>query len=246
MSAPVVYPQHLNPEVSPALQQEVAFFLKWGYLVIENAITADQLAQLRGATDEMHARGQREFYHDLLEEDDRFGFLLDNPPVLDRMKAVLGTCVQLHSATGRVTQPGLDEQNWHRDGGWPMDPAGTPYGTLPGQINCGYYLDPLTEENGGICIVPGSHRVPFRPPVGKVEFPDQKIVLAQPGQAVMFDGWLFHRGLANRSTAIRRVNLMCYQNAWMKPRSQHQGPRSDKLREGSPERQMLLGDIRKW
>jgi len=127
-----------------------------------------------------------------------------------------------------------------------MDPAGTPYGSLPGQINCGYYLDRLTEENGGICIVPGSHRAPFRPPSDKTAFPDQKILLAQPGQAVMFDGWLFHRGLANRSTERRRVNLMCYQNAWMKPRSQHQGPVTDKLREGSPERQMLLGDIRKW
>jgi len=245
MSSPV-YPQYLNPELSPDLQREATFFMKWGYLLIENAVTVAQLEQLRAATDEMHARGQKEFYHDLLEEDERFGFLLDNVPVLERMKAVLGTCVQLHSATGRITQPGLDEQNWHRDGNWPKDPAGTPYGTLPGQINCGYYLDQLTEENGGICIVPGSHRAPFRPPAGKAEFPDQKILLATPGQAVMFDGWLFHRGLANRSSAQRRVCLMCYQNAWMKPRSQHQGPLSDKLREGSPDRQMLLGDIRKW
>jgi ectoine hydroxylase-related dioxygenase (phytanoyl-CoA dioxygenase family) len=245
MSSPV-YPQHLNPELTPELQREVAFFMKWGYLIIDTAISPAQLEQLRAATDAMHARAPKEFYHDLLEEDERFGFLLDHPPVLERMKAVLGTCVQLHSATGRITQPGLDEQNWHRDGSWPMDPAGTPYGSLPGQINCGYYLDQLTEENGGICIVPGSHRAPFRPPADKAAFPDQKILLAQPSQAVMFDGWLFHRGLANRSTERRRVNLMCYQNAWMKPRSQHQGPVTDKLREGSPERQMLLGDIRKW
>ena len=56
-----------NPDLSPELEREVAFFLKWGYLIVEDAIS-----------------------------------LLDNPPVMDRMKAILGNCVQLHNATARV------------------------------------------------------------------------------------------------------------------------------------------------
>ena len=72
------------------------------------------------------------------------------------MKAILGECVQLHSATARVTLPGEKDQNWHRDVPWPVAPEGTPYGAIPGQINCGYYLDELSEENGPIVIVPGS------------------------------------------------------------------------------------------
>ena len=95
--------------------------------------------------------------------------------VLTRMKAILGNCVQLHSATARVTQPGEPDQNWHRDGPWPMDPGNTPYGSIPGQINCGYFLDELTIENGPIAIVPGSQRVPFRPPEGHPHFPRRKI-----------------------------------------------------------------------
>ena len=148
-----------------------------------------------------------------LEEDDRFAFLLDNPPVLTRMTAILGNCVQLHSATARVTEPGTPDQDWHRDGPWPMDPDGTPIGSIPAQINCGYYLDELTPDNGPIAIVPGSQRAPFRPPKGHPEFPDQLVVLAKPGQAVMFSGWIYHRGVANRSDSTRRVCLMCYQNA---------------------------------
>ena len=97
-------------------------------------------------------------FRELLEEDDRFAFLLDHPPVLTRMKAILGNAVQLHSATGRVTPPGTPEQNWHRDGPWPQDPDGTPFGSIPGQVNCGYYLNELTMENGAIVILPGSHR----------------------------------------------------------------------------------------
>ncbi|HWE60406.1 MAG TPA: phytanoyl-CoA dioxygenase family protein, partial [Chloroflexota bacterium] len=189
-----IIPPHLNPILSPEQEQEVRFFQKWGYLVVEQALSDEQVETLRSALDQTFTRTGTQFTHQLLEEDDRFSFLLDNPPVLARMKALLGNCVQLHSATARVTQPGAPDQSWHRDGPWPMDPEGTPYGSVPGQINCGYYLDALTMENGPIVIVPGSHRVPFRPPAGHPTFPDERFILATPGQAVLFDGWLYHRG----------------------------------------------------
>ena len=166
-----VVPTALNPALTPELQQEVSFFLKWGYLVVENAVSERQVAVLRGALDDTVRDRDEPFTHRLLEEDDRFAFLLDNPPVLRRITALLGTCVQLHSATARVTRPGEPDQDWHRDGPWPVDPDGTPIGGTPGQINCGYYLDELTAENGPIAIVPGSQRAPFRPPKGHPEFP---------------------------------------------------------------------------
>ena len=244
---PAIIPTQLNPDLTPELAQEVSFFLKWGYLVVADALTAEQVEALRAALDESVLRTEGQFTHQLLEEDDRFAFLLDNPPVLTRMQALLGNCVQLHSATARVTQPGAPDQDWHRDGPWPVDPEGTPIGSTPGQINCGYFLDRLTSENGPIAIVPGSHRAPFKPPKGHPEFPDQLLVLAQPGQAVLFNGWLYHRGVANRSGRIRRVCLMCYQNAWTKSREPFDGPRVTRLREhGTPERQLLLGGVPRW
>jgi Phytanoyl-CoA dioxygenase (PhyH) len=242
-----IIPAHLNPVLSPELEQDVRFFLKWGYLVVEEALTGEQIETLRVALDHTFTQNNSQFTHQLLEEDDRFAFLLDNPPVLDRMKALLGTCIQLHSATARVTQPGAPDQPWHRDGPWPVDAEGTPYGSIPGQINCGYYLDDLTMENGPIVILPGSHRVPFRPPAGHPTFPDERFILAKPGQAIIFDGWLYHRGAANQSQGNRRVCLMCYQNAWMKSREPFDGPRVTKLREtGTPERQLLLGAVPSW
>lgn len=244
---PSIVPQQLNPTLTPELEQEVNFFLKWGYLIIEDALTMDQVEILRTTLDEAFARSDDQFIHQLLEEDDRFAFLLDHPPVLTRIKAILGNCIQLHSATARVTTPGAPDQSWHRDGPWPMDPDGTPYGSIPGQINCGFYLDELTMENGPIAIVPGSHRAPFKPPKGHPEFPDQLYVLAKPGQAIMFNGWLYHRGVANQSTQNRRACLMCYQNAWMKSREPFDGPRVTKLREnGTPEQQLLLGGVNNW
>lgn len=242
-----IVPTSMNPDLSPELEREVAFFRKWGYLVVEDAITMQQIESLRTALDASYDRKKEIFIHQLLEEEDAFVFLLDNPPVLDRMKAILGNCVQLHSATARVTEPGQEDQDWHRDGPWPMDPDGTPYGSLPGQINCGYFLDETTAENGPIVILPGSQRAPFKPPKGHPEFPDEKRVYAKPGQAVFFDGWLYHRGAANRSNERRRVCLMCYQNAWMKSREPFDGPTAVRLKEeGTPEQKLLLGGVPKW
>ena len=244
---PLAVPAALNPQLTPELEQEVRFFLKWGYLVVEEAATADQVEALRGALDDTFRRLGEQFTHQLLEEDDRFAFLLDNPPVLRRIAAILGNCVQLHSATARVTTPGAPDQDWHRDGPWPVDPDGTPIGSTPAQINCGYYLDELTADNGPIAIVPGSQRAPFRPPKGHPEFPDQRLVLAKPGQAVLFNGWIYHRGVANRSERARRVCLMCYQNAWMKSREPFDGPRVNRLREhGTAQQKLLLGAVPSW
>ena len=250
---PNIIPRSMNPELSPELEREVSFFKKWGYLIVNDAISMEQVESLRIALDAAYEKkpapesARSIFIHQLLEEDEAFVFLLDNPPVLDRMKAILGNCIQLHSATARVTEPGQEDQNWHRDGPWPMDPDGTPYGSLPGQINCGYFLDEITDENGPIVILPGSQRAPFKPPKGHPEFPDEKRVYAKPGQAVFFDGWLYHRGAANRSEDRRRVCLMCYQNAWMKSREPFDGPIAKRLQEeGTAEQKLLLGGVPNW
>jgi ectoine hydroxylase-related dioxygenase (phytanoyl-CoA dioxygenase family) len=242
-----IMPQHLNPTLTPELEREDNFFMKWGYLLIEEAITQSQVELLRTALDETFERSRTQFTHQLLEEDDRFAFLLDHPPVLTRMKAILGNCIQLHSATARVTEPGAPDQSWHRDGPWPVDPDGTPFGSIPGQINCGYYLDELTLENGPIAVVPGSQRAPFKPPEGFPRFPDEKLILAKPGQAVLFNGWLYHRGVANKSNNRRRVCLICYQNAWMKSREPFTGPRVTQIKEnGTAEQKLLLGGVPQW
>ena len=218
-----------------------------GYMVVENAIGDYQIQDLRQALDICFERKDGQFIHQLLEEDERFLFLLDHRPVLRRMKAILGNCIQLHSATARVTETGEEDQNWQRDGPWPIAPCGTAYGSLSAQINCGYYLDEVTQENGPIAIVPGSHRAPFRPPEGHPRFPDEKLLMAKPGQAVIFDGWLYHRGVATRSNDRRRVCLMCYQNAWMKSREPLDGPVAKELKEkGTDEQKLLMGAVAKW
>ena len=244
-----VVPAVLNPPLTAELDQEVRLFLKWGYLVVDDAVTADQVEMLRGRSGR-HVPPPGGGVHAPVAGGGRPLRVPARQPAgaRRRITAILGTCVQLHSATARVTRPGEPDQDWHRDGPWAgRDPDGTPIGSTPGQINCGYYLDELTADNGPIAIVPGSQRAPFRPPKGHPEFPDQLLVLAKPGQAVLFNGWLYHRGVANRSDRARRVCLMCYQNAWMKSREPFDGPRVSDLREhGTALQKLLLGAVPNW
>ena len=45
------YPAHLNGASSPQLREEVAFFQQWGYLVVDDALTSEQVDALRTALD---------------------------------------------------------------------------------------------------------------------------------------------------------------------------------------------------
>ena len=201
-------------------------------LIIDKALTDNQIVLLRKAFNKTFKKlkGKEHIDYNLFEYDKNFLFLLDNKPVIKRISAILGNCIQLHSASARLSSPGSKNQNWHRDGHWPVDPNGTPIGSIPGQINCGYYLDPLTEQNGPIAIVPGSQKALFKPPKKDFEFPDQKIIYANPGKAIIFNGWIYHRGLGNKSKSNRRVCLICYQNSWMKSRETFDGPIISKIK----------------
>ena len=66
--AKLPYPSHLNPTLTSDLAQDVAFFRKWGYLVVDNAITQTQVRSLRAALNKTFKRRGEQFIHQLLEE----------------------------------------------------------------------------------------------------------------------------------------------------------------------------------
>lgn len=98
-------------------------------------------------------------------------------------------------------------------------------------LNAGVYLDGLTEQNGPIWVVPGSHRQPphGRPTVrdGRLPLPpdgrrthglqDGRPVLAPPGSAVLFDCCTWHHGGGTKDSGRRRRAVFpTYGHFWMK------------------------------
>ena len=61
---PSIIPTQLNPDLTPGLAQEVSFFRKWGYLVVEDALTAGQVESLRAALDDTVRRNETDRIRD--------------------------------------------------------------------------------------------------------------------------------------------------------------------------------------
>lgn len=86
-------------------------------------------------------------------------------------------------------------------------------------------LDPATQENGCVQIVPGSHRLGLLNPSHPAGFltkeqaaeycPPEKIeyVELQPGEACLMHNWLLHGSDVNRSGVSRRAFSVCYMDA---------------------------------
>ena len=89
----------------------------------------------------------------------------------------------------------------------------------PATLDVLLYLDDLTDLNGPLCVVPGSHLWTDRDLESGV-FDDQpgQVVLRLPaGSAVLTHGSLWHRALPTRAGGtMRRLLLFGYGPAWLK------------------------------
>ena len=249
-------PTRLNVEPDPSLRSEVEQFLKWGYLVKPDVLDAAALDALRSAMDEMAERYAFEnkegapfndLFHKLFDEDKRFHSLMMQRTMFPLIQQVLGTCVSLHSTTGRIVMPGTKDQVWHRDTCWPVDPDGTPIGAIPSQINTIYYLDDVDPETGPTVVLPGSHKSMHRGPDGFVRFPDEVRITCKAGTCALVNNYLLHRGSANTSQRRRRTILICFQNSWIKSRDRFEGSLTAELKKnGTPQERMLLNVVERW
>ena len=127
--------------------------------------------------------------------------------VLEAVRHAVGPDIRLSSLNYRAARPDGGLQALHVDWDEPVEPGTTH------ACNCLLLLDDFVPENGATRVVPGSHRSAARPqdaladPVG--EHPDQVIVSAPAGSAIVLDAHVWHGGTLNRTSELRRV-LQCY------------------------------------
>jgi ectoine hydroxylase-related dioxygenase (phytanoyl-CoA dioxygenase family) len=126
-------------------------------------------------------------------------------PLADTVRCLIGPRVALRNSNVRVTQPGTgDETVWHTD----YRPHTTPAPRLPSAptvITILLYLDPADTDSGPLFVVPGSHLRAEQPQPTAEPVDEQVALQAQPGQIVMMNSALWHRGGPNHSDRIRRL-----------------------------------------
>jgi ectoine hydroxylase-related dioxygenase (phytanoyl-CoA dioxygenase family) len=214
-----------------ATQEQLNDFEEKGYLIVEEAITPEQLVSLRDAVDRLifnEFAGKQEsqygktfgghFLRGLLDKDEAFHEILINPKTTSIIQAMLGPRIQIRSFSSRVTYPGTGQETmWHIDQPSWIEPK-PPFFSYPPVINCIIFLDDVTPEMGALSVVPGTHKHSKLPPSEYYGTIEGEIDLCVPaGTAIITHCGIWHRGKANTEKGrIRRNLLIDHSPIWMK------------------------------
>jgi hypothetical protein len=216
-------------------ENERYFFDLNGYLTVPSAISAEQIRTLNGMIDEHIATSpdpqlQSIGFGDVLSWRGEMLNLIDNPPVLPYLDALFGPMpwsnadrgpfFRLDHAYITVIRPGAKDA-----GAFVLHGGGTPYD--PGQfyhfkdsrmfnglVVVAYNITDVNPGDGGLGVVPGSHKANLRLPKDWQDLrkgsPVAKAVTGAAGTAVFFTEALSHGTLPWNGKHERRTVFLKY------------------------------------
>ncbi|MDB4965004.1 MAG: hypothetical protein JWN44_693 [Myxococcales bacterium] len=148
------------------------------------------------------------------------GKLYEEIPVHDTVLALVEGCIGKSPLVSSVSSiaigPGEGAQPLHADD--QLIPLPKPHVSII--CNTMWALTDFTADNGATRIVPGSHRAPANPELGR-DYATRAAVMRR-GSILVFDGSVWHGGGAN-GTESRRVGIaMNYCAGWMRQQENQQ------------------------
>lgn len=159
--------------------------------------------------------------------------LLENPAVLQAIRALLGADALVSNLSANVAGPGGAQMALHWDQDWAERPWPVPF-----VAHAIWMIDRFTEDNGATLVSPGSQLLAGKPA------PDRLLPATGPaGTALIVDGRVWHGTGQNTSSAAERIGILAY---YCRPYIRQQENMSRSLDEGvrqamSPERRKLFG-----
>lgn len=221
-------------------------FERDGYLVLEKALSPDLVAcltdrlevvierrrRMEEAREHHHGRtrieGENTRIFHILEDDPIFAELIDHPPILPYVRALLNENPHFHASDAYwEVEPTPD-----RPPGWHIDGHDSGYrGLRPGiphlQLKVAYFLSDITQpDQGNLTLVPGSHRANEDPDPSHLEhfnaIPGATQVCVPAGTAVMFHNAVWHtQGPFTRQDGRRLMLYYAYEHPWMLGNDEH-------------------------
>jgi ectoine hydroxylase-related dioxygenase (phytanoyl-CoA dioxygenase family) len=242
------FPERSVPLHASAEQMET--LMRDGYVFVRDFVDAALAHDMREALDAIaeeemrHPKGEwvpgNGFYlRHLLDKHEVFVELMRREPALSIARAALGPQVWF-GAEARIAFEDEPQRNvpWHIHHRVIPDPM-PPFFCYPHAINGILYLDDVTDREGPLCVLPGSHleHHMFIPEGDESDREGQVIVHAQVGDCVIHHVNLWHRTLPTQpGCAKRRVVVFGYQPSWLKSEVKRgvkvAASRSEQLRDG--------------
>ena len=230
------------------------FYEANGYLVVPQALGAEELATVRAAADRAEERwradpalpgGRGDTLDQIqapIEYDDALLDLLWHQAVFPLVRDILGDDVQMIDNDYFITPPRTPRTHagWHHDVGMPG--VYHPLSTL--MVKAFYLLSDVDAHSGGTAMIPGSHRfletvpLPTGEPGGA---PGAVQMTGRAGDAYLFNGRVYHAAVNNDSDRPRRVLIYNYGHFWMKQWSGYEPSDALKAKAMTPLARQLLG-----
>jgi ectoine hydroxylase-related dioxygenase (phytanoyl-CoA dioxygenase family) len=245
----------LGSELGPI---ERAFLEEHGFLVFSRVAKADEVAKILQEIDAIQARWLGEQRRDVYGIPLFVGKGLDGEPFLQRFPFT--SCFSdyirefvrderfapIRALVGDETRVGDREKDgvvlnryvnvpgsvharlgWHTDGLRDLF-----YLRMPKpMLNVGLHFDRVTKQDGGLRLLPGTHRqgffsMCFRKPyfVSHAPDPDEITIETEPGDLTVHDGRLWHRVQASPHTgprSLRRTMYVPYLKGPYEPKDEH-------------------------
>jgi ectoine hydroxylase-related dioxygenase (phytanoyl-CoA dioxygenase family) len=204
---------------SATVDEVTAALDEGGYAIVEGALPADRVAEMRAALDGLFATtptGRNDFegfrtqrVYAVFAKTREFDDLALDPRLLAVVEHALGPHFQLSAPVALQIGPGETAQFLHRDED--IYPLSRPH--PPVVINSMWALCDYTGANGATRLVPGSHRwSPDRKPSE-----DEAVTVDMPaGSVLVYLGGLWHAGGANRTDRPRPGLLLEYAVSWLR------------------------------
>lgn len=209
-------------DVERELERELATFASDGYVILEGLLDRAELDAIQAALapfERERPMGRNDFegertqrVYSLAAKGDVFLRLAEHPRIVALLDRLLLPNWLLSTLQSIRLHPGETAQAWHTDDAFYLVPR--PRSQLA--VSTIWAIEDFTEENGATEVIPGSHRWGHEHP-NQVEHREVAAVM-RAGSVIVFDGALWHRGGANRSSGGTRLALSPqYCQPWLRP-----------------------------
>ena len=237
------YPEGELPNPSGDLDQLRNDLMEFGYCLVENALSYDQLSTLRTRLDDQSA-GERaanvarytaqdkygvfssqslltlinkgECFRELVELAER---TVAKGPLLEQLiEEMLGREFLINSIAAAIAGPGGTPQMLHC--GQSMIPK--PWPPWPYECFAGFLLDDFSNENGGTLGIPRSHKIFTDAGTNPIlSLPPTVNITAPAGTALIMDGRVAHGTGTNFSDQLRRLIITTWHKPFIRQQEQY-------------------------
>jgi ectoine hydroxylase-related dioxygenase (phytanoyl-CoA dioxygenase family) len=204
-------------------REQWEYFDREGYLLIEDAIPAEEVRQYIDAThriaaDHLRRSPEKAFtpWSGIAHLDPAFTALIDHPRHIGFAYDLYGELLKLHNSQAFIRPPGKSDTRWHNDGARTV-PYAVYAPRLPMQLKVAYWLTDVPRPRmGNLVIYPRSHKSQqFDAYTKPVSLPGEMPICVRAGTMMLIHCNLFHTVMDNDSE-ISRYNLFyTYCPSWV-------------------------------